>query len=308
MIPVDNSADKEAFAICTTGTLGDHLMVLCKAYHIHKTTGRNVDVYPFSDYTSYENSIRRLFEATTFIRIADSVRPFNDLVELIEAGTNPGPHVNSTALPEVTNVENGLPPDPNWVQMDPYPEFHISSESVASGSVVIQLNGGGPHNPRGFDIEWVEKLSRRLNEYQIDVCVVGTGDGYTPEQLRRLSKTEYLDSFVGKTDFDEWLATLAGAKAVVTLEGFAAFFALANGVKTAIFNQYPHWVTENSLHHSWLKHTRLRHLQYSNKYARRLRRYLDRFTRKSSAHNGLNHYHPKGISQLVRYLVSSDGG
>ena len=281
-------------------------MVLCKAYHIHKQTGQIIDVFPFSEHTSYENSIRQLFEATTFIQLADSVRPFPELVAMIDAGTNPGPHINSTALPEVTNVENGLPPDPDWVHMEPYPPFEISADSISPGSVVIQLNGGGPHNPRGFGIEWILNLSEQLNEHGISVCVVGTGDGYTQDQLRQLNDADSLESYIGKTNFDEWLATLAGAKAVVTLEGFAAFFALANGVKTAIFNQYPYWVTENSLHHSWLKHTRLRHLQSLNKYVRRIQRYLDQIKRKSTPVDGLNHHHPKGIPSLIRYLISEE--
>ncbi|MBN4064930.1 hypothetical protein JYU04_04260 [Dehalococcoides mccartyi] len=262
-----------------------------------------MEVSVFSDNPSYEGSIDRLLKATSFVRLGRSIQPFSVLFENIASGTNKGPYVNSSPLSSSTN---GLPNDPDWVEMDPYPNFDIQTESSAPDQVVIQLNAGGKHNSRGFDISWVMSLSKRLEESGIPTCIVGTGDGYSAEELSTLDRTASITNVVANTNFEEWLAILADARVVISMEGFAAFFALANGRRTAIFNQYPYFDTRLALHDSWIEHTYLQHLFHPNKYVRKIQRLMRRFSRKNEGPSAVKRYSPNNTDALMRFISQSD--
>lgn len=300
---IDISAPQPGIKISSSGTLGDHLIVLCKAYHIYLDTGKQIEVSVFSDHPSYEAWIKQLFETTSFVRIAGHIQQFSALFTQIEEGTISGPYVNSSPLPETLN---GLPDDPDWVRMEAYPEFQFSAESVAPNQFVIQLNAGGDHNAKGFDIPWVLSVCQQLESSGTRICILGTGGGYSEEQLRQLEQFDHVDNLVGKTEFDQWLATLAGAKAVISLEGFAAFFALANGIKTAIYNEYPYFEVARALHPSWLDHTCLQHVVHPNKYVRKAQRVISQISGVIKGNSGANRYSPKDTASLVRFLLLDD--
>ena len=166
-----------------------------------------------------------------------------------------GHYINSTALPGGLGM---FPDDPVDAVFEPFPEIEIKKFEVPPASVGVQLHCGATgHNFRGFSVGWVRSTAQMLTRAGAVVHLLGTGEGYKPAEIATLDSLPHVVSWLGRTTFKEWLSLIDGMDALISLEGFPAFFALARQVPTALYNQYPFFVTDDALHSDWQQHVRI---------------------------------------------------
>ncbi len=251
-----------------SGTLGDAFIVLCKLYGRHKVTGEYFRLTRFSSHPQMDGVIEALFKAVSF---AEYVTPcqiatsHNDLCRKLNE--SPYDYINA----KWDSSEYSIYPDNQKdVEYNPFPELNLEPVELKGKNLGIQLHCGTVgHNFRGFSVNWVVSLAKRLENLEVTIHVLGTGSGYNKHELEQLGQISNIRNWVGKTKFLEWLSLMKSMDAFISLEGFSDFFAMSQRVPTFLYNQYIHGIM-GSIHPAWRDTSRIVNLN-SNRIISKLR-------------------------------------
>ncbi len=223
-----------------SGTLGDAFIALCKLHDscIHSPcTLRRMCRHPGADRkiaeitTLFEN-IRYELDYLHFDTI-DAMRDF--------AFAHAECYINIFHDGDGRGTE---PNDPRGIRFNPYPQLHLNKQRLTPRrwAVGINLNSGSrAENQRRVSVDWVIALSRELvRSDQIGLIVLGTGAGFTAEELGRLSRLpDTVVNLVGVHGLIEGMNCVASLDFLVSPEGLLTFLALSQCVPTLVLYEEP---------------------------------------------------------------------
>jgi len=237
-----------------SGTLGDAFTVFCKLAGYHQSTGNNVRLYRYTVHPEFDGAISAFFGVVPYVEYITpcfNIRWSGD--KLADCEKMVAPYIS--ARWNGCNVPV-FPDDPAKVYFEPYPELEIQPVSFSSKKyrIGIQLHTGKVEgNFKGFSLRWISRLRKWLPENEFEIYLLGTGQGYSLERLQRFCRRRGIVNLVGKTEFTEWIVYISSMDFFITPEGFSAFFAMSQKVRSLVFYTdyqilariHPKWRREN---------------------------------------------------------------
>jgi len=231
--------NKTAKTVIFSGTLGDAFIVLCKLYGRHKNTGEYFQVMRFSRHPQMDLVIKSLFDIVPFAEYLPPCREVENEKDLKH-------RIAKSPHDYLSTVWNGqkqswLKQDPHGYPMEPYPEIEIAGLPLQDSDatkfrVGIQLHTGKVNsNFKGFSLKWISSLLKWLSPDQFKVYMFGTGDRYSAKEIARFCEKHGIENLVGKTSFTEWLGYIKAMDFFISPEGFSAFFAMSQKVRSLVF-------------------------------------------------------------------------
>jgi len=238
--------------ILFSGTLGDAFIVICKVYNIHQKTGERFNLFRYSIWPGMDSPIRQLTELTGFIEYPEKCRTVKNVGETIR-------EVVRAKEPYINPSWNGYTPeswnqDPDGINMEPFPSLNLDSwhKENTKNRIGIQLHSGQVGgNFKGLSLNWVDRILKFIPRNEYEIHFFGTGDGLNQRKINRICLDHGINNHIGKTDFKQWLSMLAGLDFLITPEGFPAFFAMSQRVKTLVF--YTDYQILGRVHPEWRK-------------------------------------------------------
>ena len=234
-----------------SGTLGDAFIVLCKIYNLHKKTGKKYKLYRYSSWPEMDIPIMKLIELFDYIEYPEKCRTVKNKYELINILTGEETYINPSWNGYTDESWNK---DPEGISMDPFPNLGLNSWPKVNNlkRIGIQLHSGkSKGNFKAFSFTWLDKVLKYIPANKYEIHIYGTGDGLKNSSIKLLTTKYGLYNHVGKTDFKEWIFMLAGLDFLITPEGFSAFFAMSQRVKTLAF--YTDYQILGRVHPEWRK-------------------------------------------------------
>lgn len=129
------------------------------------------------------------------------------------------------------------PDDPPEIIYNPFPrlKFHKPELDKSRTNIGIQLNSGSrAANRRSIDISWIADFVDLVAKSNMNIFILGTGDGYSHEELALLDTLPpHAHNIVGNA-FSDWLGYLGSLDYLIAPEGVAAFFALSQKVPSLV--------------------------------------------------------------------------
>ena len=233
------------------GTLGDAFVIACKLYDYHRRTGESIKLFRYTSHHGLDSMVSQLFEYFPYIQDHTiHCKGIEDVCDRIEKISKSDSIINTNAdgkAPEECPFEK----DPDYIRMEPFPKLDIPKHSRGEKKRVgIQIQSGS-HGGRGFSIRWIKKVLQQLNEMNVYEIVL-MGHNYDKKrEIERLKENYELRDHVNCGGFVEWLSLIKSCDYFITFEGFAAFFAMSQQIKTLMFNQYVDPIS--SIHDEWHK-------------------------------------------------------
>ncbi len=243
----------------TSGTLGDMFAVYCKIAGLRRDGFKQpIQLRHYTKFAEFRDICTKLI--TLLPDVSVDFEPFTrsekeTVAKVCEAVSSGVPHINGKY-----NGKSPIPllDDPGYVRMEPFPEvvlpLNTVSPRVNDGKfhVGIQLHSGKlGGNFKGFSLNWLKNIVNRNNNELVEVHLLGTGAGYRPSKIDAICHGCGMNNHVGETGFYEWMDLIKKMDLFITPEGFSAFFAQSQQVKTlAFFSNYnivsripPEWRT-----------------------------------------------------------------
>ena len=244
----------ENIQIAFSGTLGDAFIVLCKLYGRHKKTNEQYELIRYSQHPNMDGFIKSLFKTVSFVEYKTPckvVKSKNDLQDKLSQLSFDYLNVSWDGTDHGTAKS-----DPAGFDLDPYPRLAVPKIDLnrKSFKIGIQLHSGKIHgNFKGFSMKWISDLRKWLSKEKFEIYLFGTGDGYSLSKVEQLCKKQRIKCLAGKTDFMEWLSYIKSMDFFITPEGFSAFFAMSQRVRSLVFytdyqilgRVHPDWQREN---------------------------------------------------------------
>ncbi len=279
------------------GTLGDAFIVLCKLYNQYKTEGKHFRLIRHSTRPEMDGIIEKMFKTVSFIEYPTPCRAFNNIEELYYALRNSPYGIVNTKW-QKGDLETYFI---DYGNLNPYPVFEIPITNVPRDrlNVGIQLHCGAEGaNGRGFSLRWLEKIRRNFPSKDFCIYLFGTGTAYYPETaIEDSCKKHRINNLVGKLDFAEWLSYIKSMDAFISLEGFAALFAMSQKVTTIEYNQYPRKL-DGSVCPAWRKDNIIFNIN-SNRLLRKIRYWKRKYMKLE------NLYLPRNLPYVRDFICNS---
>lgn len=248
-----NQSEIETFV--TGGTLGDAYIVFCKLFDYHRRTAKQIRLIRYSSTTELDEAITQLFKAAPYVQL-EPCRRTNSIKETDDSIKKAAEDVSF-----INQMYNGRDDgigltDSEYMKMEPYPTFDVPVPELNSDkfNIGVQLHSGKVNgNFKGFALRWLAAVRSWLPQEEFDVYLFGTGAGYNMKRVARFCKRYSIRNYVGKTDFFEWLGYIKAMGFFITPEGFSAFFAMSQRVRSLVFytdyrilgRVHPNWRREN---------------------------------------------------------------
>ncbi|MBU3621119.1 hypothetical protein [Polynucleobacter sp. CS-Odin-A6] len=228
----------------TGGTLGDAFIVACKLYKYHSDTAKICKLIRFTSHPSEDSSVQALYKYFPYISTESVLcNGIDDEIKKLESASKVLIPINSRADGK---APQGLKffQDPDYIRMDPFPKLSLKVEkSNILKRVVIQVQSGKQReNYKFFDKSWLRKLVDYLaTSEDLEIILVGkveAGENFYEELAKTQDRRSYnkrIINLVNKTTLEEWLCVIAAADFFISPEGFAAFFAMSQRVRSLVF-------------------------------------------------------------------------
>ena len=220
-----------------SGTLGDAFLVLCKLSDYHKNTGNHVRLHRQSEFVEFDDPISKLCSLFPYVEYVIPSTYFDSKSGLKRPSFN-GDYINTT-ISGISAKE--FPPDPHYIDFDPYPllDLNPASFSKTSLNIGVQLHTGKlATNYKGLSIEWIKSVIIFLNihfDEKIEFYIFGTGEGYDDKDLNELSILPNTNFLVGKTSFVDWVSSIVSLDFLITPEGFPSYIAMSQRIPSLVF-------------------------------------------------------------------------
>lgn len=239
-----------------SGTLGDMFAVFCKLYRLRKEGfTSDITLKYLTTYSEFYPLLQKLFSLIENINIQKPVICFSNEDnnrKILDTVKNENiPYIG--VMPDGSQDGIGLA-DPSYIHMEPYPEVNIQPGELHDGSykIGIQLHSGKVGgNFKGFSLPWIVRIRKLLNKDKFEMYLFGTGDGYSLTKLSHVCEKYRIRNLVGKTEFMEWLSYIKSMDFFITPEGFSAFYAMSQKIRSLVF--YTDYQILGRVHPEWKK-------------------------------------------------------
>ena len=234
-----------------SGTLGDAFIVYCKTHTYWKKTGNAIALRRMSAYPEMDDAVSQLYSLAPFaeyqppcIEISSGGDvPFvldNDLSRYIGSGW--------TSMSVVSGQH-----DPKGFDLDPFPPVAVNQPDFKDKNkfrVGVQLHSGKfGGNFKGFALNYVAAIRQLLPDDQFSMYLMGTGEGYSERDIEKMCTRNSVVNLVSKTSFHEWVAYIKSMDFFITPEGFSAFLAMSQRIRSLVF--YTNKLILGSVHPEW---------------------------------------------------------
>ena len=304
--PAANCLETDTFV--TGGTLGDMFFVLCKLYDYHKKTGRRIRIIRYSMTTELDGAINQLYKLAPYVELEPCIKTCSNSEsdKKIKEIAEHLPYINQmhdgcSETMEVVSANTSIVglPDPEYIRMEPFPDFDIPLQEFGDDNfhLGLQLHCGSlGSNFRGLNPTWVARLSRKLQDDNVTVHLLGTGDGYDKAEIEKLEQISNIRNWVGTLSFTEWLTLMKSMNGFISLEGFSAFFAMSQKVPTIMYNQYAQKL-DCHIHPEWRRGSLIIDINL-NKFVRKIRHLRAKYFKQK------NRYSPSNMNVIDRFLTN----
>ncbi|RJQ17488.1 MAG: hypothetical protein C4560_08665 [Nitrospiraceae bacterium] len=236
-----------------SGTFGDAFIAFCKLYKLRgEGFNDNIKLIHLSAHPEVRPFINKLFNLLDNVVIEEFifVKSGKEVEEFINHSKLPS--INSLAINNKSVVTDEIR-DPEYLTMEPYPNINIEPRVVNNNfKIGIQLHSGKKgSNFKGFSLSWLEELLNLTNKNNCEIYLLGTGAGYSINKINSLCNSLNISNLIGKTDYEDWLSYIMSMNFFITGEGFSAFFAMSQKVKSLIF--YSDYQIIGRIHPLWKK-------------------------------------------------------
>jgi hypothetical protein len=238
------------------GTLGDMYIVFCKIFGLRKAGFEGkISLYYSTTHPEFLPMLKELFNLVDNVVFEETIKASsgaeNDKIIFDTIKKFNIPFINTTCFN--FDKDMGLV-EPEYIKMEPFPKLNIQSKRFDNNKfkIGIQLHSGKiPGNFKGFSLPWITQIVKLLPADRFAVYLFGTGIGYKLHQIKRMCAKYNIMDMVGRTDFLEWLAYMKSMDYFITPEGFPAFFAMSQKIKSLIF--YTDYQILGRVHPDWRK-------------------------------------------------------
>lgn len=236
--------------ILTSGTLGDFYIILNKVTKVYPDVLIELVRVKDTRVENFEKQISDLLEDYPKITLINSNKTFScekELVEIIKESDLPYVNPWWGCWAKLSKFQDTI----NTIQV-------TESKSKTKKIIGFQVHSGkSPGNFKHFDVDWIKDVSIKLTQQDFKVIFLGTDEQLKREvskfvQTKQLSKNT--ENKIGRLEFNSWRQEILKCDCVITPEGFPAFYASNNKVKTVCFytdknsikRVDPHWL-KNSI-------------------------------------------------------------
>lgn len=240
----------------TSGTLGDVFIVFCKLAGYHKQTDNRIRLHRYSRSPELDGPLNEFFKLIPYI---EYVTPSN----VIGSDINSIDDCRKLKEPHIVEFWDGngrgnFTDDPEDVVFEPFPLIELPPAELYSGRIKLgfQLYSGKiGGNFKGFSLDWIKQIRDWLPQSDVDVYLFGMSGGYDKDKIEKICNKHSIINMVGKLNFIDWLRYIKSMDFFITPEGFPAFFAMSQKVKTLTFYTdygmigriHPEWRNKNIL-------------------------------------------------------------
>jgi ADP-heptose:LPS heptosyltransferase len=217
-----------------SGTLGDAYIALCKIAaraRCRPCLLRRLDRQPGIDPTIAR--VARLFPGVEYVE--DYLH-----FETLEAMR----HYAFASADRYINIfwdrdgRGNEPDDPPDLKFTAFPKFDLPRAALQGRRmrIGVQVHSGiRPDAPRVLSIPWIVELCRLLSAADLQLLLFGTGVVLSAEEHQALATlSNNCINLIGSTDLLEWLGCLRELNYLISIDGFAAYFALSQRVPTLV--------------------------------------------------------------------------
>jgi hypothetical protein len=246
---------KPVVQFVSAGTLGDALIILSKLVNFSESQSKNIDLVHLTSHKAMVPLINKLFSYFPNISIfIDS--NFSSATEVIAAlnTLRKSRHLVNTRVDGLAHVGVDWYADYHQLKMPSLLNFGNVGRSpvgypFSKRRIGIQICTGKPGgNFKYFDAKFISKVIE-IAKVQ-DCCVVLLGTNQCLSQLPESFEMSGVVNMCGKLTFEEWISELRHLDLLISPEGFSAFFAMFNGVKTVVAYLDP--LSLGRIHPVWL--------------------------------------------------------
>lgn len=248
-----------------SGTLGDAFIVACKLHSIKSL--KLVRVRRISRWTNMDTLIKDMFDLFDGIEYEIPCEKFeneSDRIHKIKYSNRKYIDVSWD------NSDKRVPSEINEnLEMQPFPNLKIDvfHKKHASKVIGLQVNSGKKGgNYKHFDFETVQKLVKLVTGQGWQLKIFGT-DLNIGNKIELMSRgNTNISNYIGKASFKQWLSELKQVDFFITPEGFPAFFAMSQKIRTIVF--YNDIEVLKRIHPQWKNYSILYFYGSSNIYLR----------------------------------------
>jgi hypothetical protein len=232
-----------------SGTLGDAYIALCKI--AERARRRPCSLRRLERRPGIDSTIARVARLFPGVEYVEDYLHFETVEAMRDyAFARVGRYVNIFWDRDGRGNE---PDDPGDLEFTAFPKFELPDRARQHGRtrIGIQLHSGSqPDSARVLSIPWVVELCRLLSTGDLELLLFGTGAGLSvAEQQALASNSTNRINLTGSTDLLEWMGYLRTLDYLISIDGFAAYFALSQRVPTlvvfrereAVLRMAPEW-------------------------------------------------------------------
>lgn len=247
-----------------SGTLGDAFIVILKLYEHYKKKKillKRISMWPDQDDSI--KKVSKIFDFIEYDKPCIKLKKISDCPSIIK----------KLDLNYVNTSWNGMhfksvESDFRKLKVTPYPKINIKKNKTKKKKirVCIQVNSGKiGGNCKIFSNKWISELIALFDPNRYQIYLLGTINNMDRDEIKEITKNKNVNFLVKKTKFISWMKTVVNSDFLISNEGFPAFFAMSQNVRTICFYTDKRILTR--IHPAWRKNNLIKSVGWSGVFS-----------------------------------------